>query len=112
MTNDDKSLIKDSIINKMSELEAELVNLKEAAKPISPDSAYGRISRMDAINNKTIVDATLVDKSTTLQRLKYALSRIDLSDFGKCSKCGNDIAVKRLISLPYVNLCIKCASRY
>ena len=112
MTNDDKELIKESIINRVCELESELVDLQEAVKPISPDSAYGRLSRMDAINNKTIVDAALMDKSTTLQRFQYALSRIDLSDFGKCSKCGDDIAVKRLMSIPYVDLCITCAKRF
>jgi RNA polymerase-binding transcription factor len=112
MTNDEKTLIKKSIKEKIGELESELVDLKEAAKPISPDSAYGRLSRMDAINNKSIVDAALVDKSTELQRLQYAITRIELSNFGKCSKCGDDIAVKRLMSIPYVTLCISCASRF
>ena len=29
----------------------------ELSKPISPENAIGRISRMDAINNKSVVEA-------------------------------------------------------
>mgnify|MGYP005844498235 CR=1 FL=1 len=112
MTAEEKQLIKDSILETIEELIDELQMLEESAKPISPDSAYGRLSRMDAINNKAIVDSALRDKKTTMERLKLALSRIDSEEYGKCQKCGNDIAVKRLMSLPYAPLCITCASKY
>ena len=112
MTNDDKKIIKESIIKQIDEFEADIVLLKEAAKPIAPDSAYGRVSRMDAINNKAIVDASLKDKETTVQRFKYTLTKIDSEDYGKCSRCGNFINVKRLMSIPYVNLCISCARKF
>jgi DnaK suppressor protein len=64
---------------------------------------------MDAINNKSITDAAFRDKTTTMERLKFALSRIDSEEFGKCQKCGDEIAIKRLMSLPYAPLCINCA---
>ena len=112
MTSDDKQLIRESIIKQIDEFEKDIVLLKEAAKPIAPDCAYGRVSRMDAINNKVIVDASLKDKETTVQRFKYTLSKIDSEDYGKCSRCGNNINIKRLMSIPYVNLCISCANKY
>ena len=67
---------------------------------------------MDAINNKTIVDASLNDKKNTSLRFKYALSKVDLEMFGKCSKCRNNISINRLMSIPYVNLCITCANKF
>ena len=112
MTNEEKVVIKESIIKQIDEFEADIVLLKEAAKPIAPDSAYGRVSRMDAINNKAIVDASLKDKETTVQRFKYTLTKIDSEDYGKCSRCGNYINIKRLMSIPYVNLCISCARKF
>lgn len=112
MNTDDKESIKKVILKKIIELQEEIKFLRESAKPIEPDSAYGRLSRMDAINNKAIVDAALSDKITTLDRFKYTLSRIDTKEYGKCSKCGEDIAIKRLMSIPYANLCIKCAAKY
>ena len=112
MTNDDKEAIRDSIIEQIDEFEKDIILLKEAAKPIAPDDAYGRVSRMDAINNKVIVDASLKDKETAVRRFKYTLSKIDSEDYGKCSRCGNDINIKRLMSIPYVNLCISCANKF
>lgn len=112
MTNDDKKIIKDSIIKKIEEFEIELKQLDEAAKPISPDSAYGRLSRLDAMNNKLIVEAALKDKETSIQRFKYSLTKINLGEYGKCSRCFEDIAIKRLISIPYANLCITCANKF
>ncbi len=112
MTNEEKMVIKESIIKQIDEFEADIVLLKEAAKPIAPDSAYGRVSRMDAINNKAIVDVSLKDKETTVQRFKYTLTKIDSEDYGKCSRCGIYINVKRLMSIPYVNLCISCARKF
>lgn len=112
MTIEEKEIIKSSILEKIEELEEELKMLKESNKPISPDSAYGRLSRMDAINNQSIIDVAFRDKKTTMERLKFALSRIDFEEYGKCQKCGNEIAVKRLMSLPYAPLCINCAQKY
>ena len=43
---------------------------EELAQPISPDNAIGRISRMDAINNKSITDAALRKAKERLLGLK------------------------------------------
>jgi DnaK suppressor protein len=112
MKTEDKEIIKESILKSINELEDELKMMEESAKPISPDSAYGRLSRMDAINNKTITDAALRDSKTRMDRLRFALSKIEIDEYGKCAKCGNEIALKRLISIPYANLCITCAAKY
>ncbi|MDA3862142.1 MAG: TraR/DksA C4-type zinc finger protein [Melioribacteraceae bacterium] len=112
MTNEEKEIIKNSILKQIVEFEDEIILLEEAAKPIAPYCAYGRVSRMDAINNKVIVDASLQDKQTTVNRIKYSLSKIDSENYGKCTRCGDYIAVKRLMSIPYVNLCITCANKF
>ncbi|HDQ45167.1 MAG TPA: conjugal transfer protein TraR [bacterium] len=101
--------IKESILEHISELEKDLVSLEKAAKPVAPDNAYGRVSRMDAINNQAIVDAALRKKRITLQQYKSALARIDSSDYGRCRKCGNEIAENRLMAIPYTDVCISCA---
>jgi DnaK suppressor protein len=107
-----KQKIKETVENKISEIESELQMLEEANKPISPDSAYGRISRIDAINNQSITETTLKDKKTTLHRLKYSLSKIDNEEYGKCYKCGKDINIKRIMSIPYASYCIDCANKF
>jgi DnaK suppressor protein len=111
MNEKDKKQIKDAIIEQIPELEEDIKRLEDAAKPISPDSAYGRLSRMDAINNKAIVDATLTSKRVTLQSYKNVLEKIDSEEYGRCIRCGNAIALERLRSIPYADFCITCAAK-
>ncbi|MDH5475770.1 MAG: hypothetical protein OEX22_08790 [Cyclobacteriaceae bacterium] len=55
----EKRTIKLKITDDISTTEKDIVNLKELTAPISPENAIGRISRMDAINNKSVNEASL-----------------------------------------------------
>jgi DnaK suppressor protein len=44
----------EKFISEIEKTETLLVYLKEANQPVGPNNAIGRISRMDAINNKSI----------------------------------------------------------
>lgn len=110
MNEKDKKQIKDTVIKQLSELEEDIRQLEEAAKPIAPDNAYGRLSRMDAINNKAIVDASLASKRATLQSYKTVLAKIDTEHYGRCRRCGNAISRERLLYVPDADYCIACAA--
>lgn len=97
------------IQDKIKETKEEISHLEELTKPIGPDNAYGRLSRMDAINNKTINDAALRNQKSQLQKLERAMTKIEEGNFGKCVKCGNDIPVGRLKFMPWTTKCVKCA---
>ena len=101
--------IKENIINKISKTQNEIGELKELTSPISPENAIGRISRMDAINNKTINDRTLRKAEEKLKKLKLSLSRINDPSFGICMKCNTPIQEGRLLLLPEEEKCINCA---
>jgi DnaK suppressor protein len=60
-------------------------------KPISPENAIGRVSRMDAINNKSINDVALQKAELKLNNLKVALTNINDLDFGLCRTCKQAI---------------------
>jgi len=83
---------------------------RELTKPISPENAIGRISRMDAINNKSINDEALRKAELKLNNLNIALSKINDNDFGICRKCKQPIPIGRLILIPQSTLCVSCAS--
>jgi RNA polymerase-binding transcription factor DksA len=44
-----------------------------------------------------------------LRRIDAALTKIDQKDFGKCEYCGKQIGDRRLMALPGVETCVKCA---
>jgi len=90
----------------------EIKDLKQFTAPIEPENAIGRISRMDAINNKSINDRALRKAEEKLKKLQIALSRINEPDFGKCRICNSEIQEGRLLLMPESNICIKCASKH
>ena len=85
-------------------------SLKELTKPIAPENAIGRISRMDAINNKTVNDAALKKAEQKLKNLQIALSNINDPEFGVCAKCHNQIPIGRIMLMPQSRFCVHCAS--
>ena len=55
----EKQDIKNRILEELKKTEEAILDYKESTKPISPENAIGRVSRMDAINNKIVVEAVL-----------------------------------------------------
>lgn len=102
--------IKAQIETAILETGQDIENLVELTRPVSPDNAIGRLSRMDAINNKNINQASLNTSRQKLNMLKRALSRIDEPDFGICADCENPIPLGRILIMPEATLCVRCAS--
>lgn len=104
---------KESLAGKIKEeiklTRQKISDLSIDTKPISPENAIGRISRMDAINNKSVSDAALRNLQQKLKKLELALQKLPEKSFGKCIKCGQEIAEGRLMLMPESNRCIKCA---
>ena len=109
LTIEQKDFIKRSIESKINTTKKDIELLKEATKPISPENAIGRISRMDAINNKSVAEASLRTSIDKLKRLQNAYNNIDNEDFGKCQNCKSDINYKRLAFMPESTRCMKCS---
>ena len=110
MNQKDRNNIKEKIELEIKETEKAILHYKELTKPIAPENAIGRISRMDAINNKTVNDAALRKAEQKLKNLNVALQNIDDPDFGLCSRCKNEIPLGRILLLPQSRFCVHCAS--
>lgn len=82
---------------------------RELTKPIPPENAIGRVSRMDAINNKSVNEAALRKSELKLSNLKIALTKVDDSDFGTCIKCHQSIPFGRILLLPQTLTCVNCS---
>ncbi|MCK5638998.1 MAG: TraR/DksA C4-type zinc finger protein [Flavobacteriaceae bacterium] len=102
--------IEERILQEIESTKKAIIELKELTKPISPDCAIGRVSRMDAINNKTINEAALRKAENKLKGLNNALLNINDADFGKCARCKNDIPLGRILLMPHSRFCVYCAS--
>ncbi len=109
MTQEDKALLAQKIQEKIVQAEKEIAHLEESTKPIAPENSLGRVSRMDAINNKGVAEAALRSSKKKLGKLKLALTKIDQPGFGTCSNCKKPIQPKRLMFMPESTNCINCA---
>ncbi|MFZ1744407.1 MAG: hypothetical protein WAU17_00685 [Nitrospirales bacterium] len=62
---------------------------QEAAQPVELDqTAVGRISRMDALQQQAMAQAAQQRRHIQLQRIESALQRLENGKFGWCVRCG------------------------
>ena len=101
--------IKQKILNEISKTEKSVEEYTELTRPIAPDCAIGRVSRMDAINNKSVTAASLRVAKEKLSSLKRVFSKLGTDDFGLCLKCKKPIPLERILVRPESLFCVHCA---
>ena len=109
MKNDQKAELKERIEEKIKVVHEDIASYELLTKPISPDNAIGRLTRMEAINSKSINEAALKKAKETLAKLERSLAIIDTADFGLCRVCEEPIPFARLTIMPEADLCVQCA---
>ena len=112
MKETNRALLIEKISAAIAESELAIISLKEKTRPVAPDNAIGRISRMDAISNKSVNDASLRNAQDRLLKLRYALNAIDKPGFGICAECDKEIPLGRIMIMPESILCVRCAEQY
>ncbi|HKK78871.1 MAG TPA: TraR/DksA C4-type zinc finger protein [Phaeodactylibacter sp.] len=105
----ERTQLKTKIEAAIAKTQEEVGRLEEATRPISPENAIGRVSRMDAINNKGVSEAALRSAKRKLTNLKIALEKIDKPEFGICTRCKQPIPPARLMYMPESTRCVRCA---
>lgn len=111
MTIQQRNKIQTAIEKALLETQTDIKTLKELTKPISPENAIGRVSRMDAINNKSVNEAALRSSINKLALLQSAIVRVHEANFGTCIRCGQEIPFQRILLIPQSNRCVYCAAR-
>lgn len=109
MTAAEKEALKEQVHGALEAVAKEIVELEGLTQPIPPDAAIGRISRMDAINNRSINEAALRAAREKQNKLAATLRHIDREGFGLCTQCGNAIPQGRMLLMPHATRCVKCA---
>ena len=103
MTSKELKKIKIVINQEIEKTKISISNYEELTKPIAPENAIGRVSRMDAINNKSVNETALKKAQQKLKNLQIALSNLNDSGFGVCGKCNNPIPIGRIMLMPQVD---------
>ena len=109
MTPEEKQLLKKRITEEIEIMLEQIQELKELTQPIVPDAAIGRLSRMEAINTKSVNEHLLAKSQDKLQKLEASQAFIDRDDYGLCRSCRAPIPLGRLMMMPESDKCVDCA---
>lgn len=77
---------------------------------ILDQTSVGRLSRMDALQQQAMANATRQIRATEVLAIKNALLRLEEDEFGYCEGCGEKIPAKRLELTPTAIRCVGCAN--
>lgn len=109
MNKKEQTEVKKKIESEIEKTQKVIHDYKEMTVPEGLDDAVGRVSRMDAINNKSVTLAALRQAEEKLKKLEYVLSQIHKDGFGECARCGSEIPIGRIILMPQSIHCVRCA---
>ena len=109
MSNLNKPAIRTKIEQEIRKTKLQISEYSELTKPIEPENAIGRISRMDAINNKSVTEAALRKSKDKLYKLTVVLAKLEDEDFGICISCKQPIPLGRILVMPQSQTCVKCS---
>ena len=101
--------VQQKLLNEIEITQKMIIEYTELCKPIAPENAIGRISRMDAINNKSVVEAALREAENKMNQLEFMKKKYKAANFGSCIKCKKHIPFGRLMIRPHSKFCINCA---
>ncbi len=104
-----KAEIKEKINTEIEKTKKIIAEYKELSKPVAPDASIGRVSRMDAINNKSVTESALRQAEEKLNKLNFVLGEVDSDNFGKCVQCNQPIPLGRILFRPESSHCVNCA---
>ena len=96
MTPERLSYFRDRLLALEKEIQATLEASKEDSGVVELDTAIGRLSRMDAMQNQQMALELRRRQEQQLQRIANALKRMNQNRYGLCGRCKQPIAEERL----------------
>lgn len=83
----------------------------EGVKPVDLAEPIGRVSRVDAMQQQTMLAENRRAAQQRRHQVEAALARLDAGEYGECLGCGEEIDPGRLRAKPEAALCFDCQSR-
>ena len=107
----DVAFLRKALEQRLAVLNAGRDSRDERTAPVELDRArMGRLSRMDAMQQQAMSQATARLAELETRRIEAALKRMDSGDYGYCLTCGDEIGEGRLRFDPSVPICVACAA--
>jgi DnaK suppressor protein len=91
-----------------AELEGQQAQAADSTKVVAPDNAIGRLTRLDAMQQRGMAIEEQRRREVRLQQITGALAAVESKDYGFCRRCQEPIGYKRLTAKPESPFCMPC----
>lgn len=102
--------IREELRRNLARLERSVKTNGNGRAPDLDQSAVGRLSRIEALQNQGMTQTLKERERLQLEQVLKALERIDAGTFGFCSDCRGPIRFERLLVFPEALNCAACGS--
>lgn len=102
--------LKQSLKDLRCELAGMLSDSLDGSRPVGLDQPIGRLSRMDALQQQSMTQASRRAAEMRISKIDNALHRISKDDYGYCLDCEEEIGYARLEANPEAPFCLDCQS--
>jgi DnaK suppressor protein len=92
----------------IEELHKLLADTHDGAQPVSLDEPIGRLSRVAAMQQQSMLQANRRTARVRLARVEAALRRHANGEYGRCVDCEEQIGYTRLKAQPEAAFCLAC----
>jgi DnaK suppressor protein len=79
-----------------------------AGQESADDGTEDIVDRANNAYNRELMFSLSDTERNTLLQIENALRRMDEGSYGRCSNCGQSIALPRLEALPWARFCVDC----
>ena len=83
---------------------------RDNVKPVSLDEPIGRLSRVDAMQQRAMAQASRRQLQLSKVQIDGALRHVEQGSYGDCRRCEEPIGYRRLKSRPEAPFCLACQS--
>ncbi len=105
----DSTEVRKKLKERRDELERRIERIDEDVRqvdgPLDPDSAEQSLE----LTNDEVLDGIDAVTRAELEAIYRTLGRIDNGEFGLCTRCEEEIPIKRLEARPHSEHCVGCA---
>jgi DnaK suppressor protein len=103
--------LRDSLVARRREIQDDVQGRLRDGRTDRPRDAGDEAEQSDARLQGDLELALLQMRTETLSRIDAALVRLDRGEYGACFECGEEIAERRLVALPFAVRCRDCEDR-
>jgi DnaK suppressor protein len=105
LTGAQRHQLQQQLENLRAELEAMLIATREGVRPVDLEQPIGRLSRLDAMQQQQMAQASRSALEIRLRQVQVALHN---EDYGICKECEEPIGFPRLKARPETPFCRSC----